>query len=149
MNNLKNGLYIVSTPIGNLDDISLRTKKVLQKLNPIITKYVEDNPMSAGYIAPAPRVSFMPDNLDAEDFSPRDNYFYAYLKGENTNKLTILPTPYYPQPTEEDYKLGEFQRYFCIKSNELNVIPFFIILKWRCRDSNPGHPDYDSGALTN
>ncbi len=84
-----------------------------------LTKYVEDNPMSAGYIAPAPRVSFMPDNLDAEDFSPRDNYFYAYLKGENTNKLTILPTPYYPQPTEEDYKLGEFQRYFCIKSNEL------------------------------
>ena len=36
MNNLKNGLYIVSTPIGNLEDISFRTKKVLQKANIII-----------------------------------------------------------------------------------------------------------------
>ncbi len=36
MNNLKDGLYIVSTPIGNLEDISFRTKKVLQKANIII-----------------------------------------------------------------------------------------------------------------
>ncbi len=36
MNNFKDGLYIVSTPIGNLEDISFRTKKVLQKANIII-----------------------------------------------------------------------------------------------------------------
>ena len=36
MKTLKNGLYIVSTPIGNLDDISFRVKMVLNSVNFII-----------------------------------------------------------------------------------------------------------------
>ena len=36
MEALKNGLYIVSTPIGNLDDISFRVKMVLNSVNFII-----------------------------------------------------------------------------------------------------------------
>ena len=84
-----------------------------------LVKYIENNPQSEDYESPSPKISFIPDNLDEKDFNPKDNYFYAYLKGENVNKLTTLPTSYFPQPTEDDYKLGEFQRYFCVKTNEL------------------------------
>jgi hypothetical protein len=34
----------------------------------------------------------------------------------------LLPVPFNPQPTQDDYNLGEFTRYFCKKTNELRYI---------------------------
>jgi hypothetical protein len=46
---------------------------------------------------------------------------YAQLKSINTFTESITLVPYYiaPVPTEQDYQIGEFRRYFCKKGNEI------------------------------
>jgi hypothetical protein len=46
---------------------------------------------------------------------------YNNLKN-NDRILLFSPTYYQPQPTSQDYQIGEFQRYFVKKSNELIYI---------------------------
>jgi hypothetical protein len=45
---------------------------------------------------------------------------YSILKKINLNKpeVKLLPSQYYPTPTQDDYNLGVFSRYFVVKSNE-------------------------------
>ena len=44
---------------------------------------------------------------------------YMLLKTGKSNIVwKNLPSQYSPQPTEDDYKLGVFTRYFCVKINE-------------------------------
>jgi hypothetical protein len=45
---------------------------------------------------------------------------YSILKKVDLNKSEIkyLPSQYYPTPTQDDYNLGAFPRYFVVKSNE-------------------------------
>jgi hypothetical protein len=51
---------------------------------------------------------FYPANID-----------YTLLKNVKLNQgLSTSPTPFYPQPREQDYQLGEFTRYFSKKTNE-------------------------------
>jgi len=59
--------------------------------------------------------------IDKSIWNERDVALYTQLRGQSVDNVRRggLPSPYYPQPTEADYKLGEFQRYFCVKSNEL------------------------------
>jgi hypothetical protein len=53
-------------------------------------------------------------------FNGIDNLTYSKLnKTSETNIPRVLPpTPFYPQPSEQDYQLGEFTRYFSKKVNE-------------------------------
>ncbi len=46
--------------------------------------------------------------------------YNSLLEDKNYEPIStlILPTHYYPKPTQEDYKIGAFRRYFCVKSNE-------------------------------
>lgn len=77
-------------------------------------------------------VSLQYSNLTSEafDFKPTSAFLNnSYVITEEYNKLNnkllnvnLLPTSYNPQPTQDDYALGEFTRYFCKKTNELRYI---------------------------
>jgi hypothetical protein len=62
--------------------------------------------------APAPRLVIV------EPFPNFEVNKYNRLIDTPANK--IIPSPYYPNPTVDDYKLGEFQRYFMKQINNLN-----------------------------
>jgi hypothetical protein len=70
-------------------------------------------------------------NLTSEAFSAptgvflNDSYIINTEYNRLNNKLTKVnkvPTSFNPQPTQSDYDLGEFTRYFCKKTNELYYI---------------------------
>lgn len=46
--------------------------------------------------------------------------YNSLLEDKNIKPFStlLLPSHYYPKPTQEDYKIGAFRRYFCVKSNE-------------------------------
>jgi hypothetical protein len=46
------------------------------------------------------------------------NEYYNNIKQLKSQTL-FLPTYYQPQPTQQDYQIGEFRRYFTKKTNEL------------------------------
>lgn len=57
-----------------------------------------------------------------------------------------LPTPYYPKPTEEEYTLGVFQRYFCTKINEVSFVEVSKkeYEKFKNRQDSVAHQSYGS-----
>ena len=56
-------------------------------------------------------------------FGTIDNSLYSLANNINPNSpIPSKPTPFYPKPTTQDYKLGEFIRYFSKKSNENKYI---------------------------
>jgi len=52
-------------------------------------------------------------------FDGIDNLTYSNINKITDSSPTLSPpTPYYPQPSTQDYELGEFTRYFSKKTNE-------------------------------
>lgn len=63
-------------------------------------------------------------NLTSEAFiynnTSNDASIIEYNKlNSNLNKSFIVPNSFNPIPTQEEYSLGEFTRYFCKKTNEI------------------------------
>lgn len=50
------------------------------------------------------------------------NKTYNNFKQIDSTKVSLTPTYYQPQPTQQDYQIGEFRRYFVKKTNELLYI---------------------------
>jgi hypothetical protein len=61
-------------------------------------------------------------SLENDVFTESDilNLNYATLKKIDLSSppRKLLPSQYYPKPTQDDYNLGAFSRYFVVKSNE-------------------------------
>lgn len=54
-----------------------------------------------------------------ENYNPEIPFGYIFAKNIDTDKVIFSPT-YFPNiPTEKDYKIGEYRRYFCKKINEI------------------------------
>jgi hypothetical protein len=54
------------------------------------------------------------------DNTPEISLVYEYIPLKNIDIATVklLPSQYYPTPTQDDYNLGVFTRYFVVKANE-------------------------------
>ena len=90
----------------------------------ISTQPATDNSTSNINFQISPLFVSVPDLDDSIDLpfidSLSPDFTYLILKKVDLNKSEIkyLPSQYYPKPTQDDYNLGAFSRYFVVKSNE-------------------------------
>ena len=76
-----------------------------QELIPLVPEPVEENPLIVTL---------------SQDSNVNLRRYTSLLRETPSDKK--LPTPYYPKPTKQDYELGEIQRYFSKKINEVVFI---------------------------
>lgn len=101
-----------------------------------------------------PNIPLTPSSLEeVNDFSPIGSnqlksavWFInrTVIPDSLTNNPPTLPISYFPTPTEQDYKLGEFERYFLSKTNELKFIEITKeeYLKYESQDPNVSYQLY-------
>ena len=131
-NKIKTGLYTSGDEFTLIKDNknyigkywSTSTGKFFTGLGPTDKPYFELSPTKGENINNIENISpkSTTSNIifsDDENYKINEVFNYINVTNNNIAKNIINPTPYYPQPTEADYKLGEFQRYFCVKANEL------------------------------
>ena len=110
--NLKHGLYIVSTPIGNLEDITIRALEVLRKSDYILC---EDTRVSKKLLT---RYKIKSKLISNHKFNEKKNV-YKIIKILKSNKIVSLISDA-GTPTISDP--GNILIKECIK-NEINLIP--------------------------
>lgn len=70
-------------------------------------------------VLPSVTIGDPSDEIMDRRFFTSDANTYSKLAGVNINSsFPEPPTPYYAKPTPQDYKTGEFTRYFSKKANE-------------------------------
>ena len=83
-----------------------------------------------------------PDPVVNEDnWNQWDIITYLGLKGQSTTDDQPRELPYqcYPKPTKDDYVLGVFTRYFCVKINEIQYLELTKELYDFLDSENPGY----------
>ena len=87
-----------------------------------IVKLVDTNTITNSNIPTVELYVTLESSLENDVFTESDilNLDYASLKGINLSAppRKYLPSQYYPTPTQDDYNLGAFSRYFVVKANE-------------------------------
>jgi hypothetical protein len=63
--------------------------------------------------------SSIPVIINQNDF---ENTNYINVKSIDTSQIALTPIYFPTQPTQQDYQIGEFRRYFCKKTNEIQYI---------------------------
>lgn len=62
------------------------------------------------------------NDINRKDYNSSLVFKYAGIIDTDLDNISStflnLPTQYYPTPTPDDYNLGSFTRYFCVKANE-------------------------------
>ena len=90
-----------------------------------ITGKTPQSPGKGLKLTPYPKISQPTTN------NSKDNKVYStitdpsYLKSTNTKNFSVLytiPSSIYPKPKQSDYELGEFERYFLSKTNEIKFL---------------------------
>lgn len=89
----------------------------------IPTEDLIDTPTQSSRIAYQDAPTIL-DSVDDKGYDEGMVVTYGKLKNINFNdiKAKTIPSQYYPQPTEDDYKLGTFQRYFAYVINTIEYV---------------------------
>jgi hypothetical protein len=84
----------------------------------ILKESLTEDQQSTSPLKQIPTTTYNEATEGGFDFGyPQGGVTYNNIKGIESKTLS-LPTQYYPTPTENDYKVGNFKRYFCVKTNE-------------------------------
>lgn len=96
-----------------------------QNEKPILEIIKQSSEMDSIWLKTSQDISFQQyaENFDGEVVpgqiqKMQDIIDYNFVTQTDISVSKLFPQQYYPKPTEDDYALGVFTRYFCVKVNE-------------------------------